>query len=91
MESKGVKLGDEVKDLVSGFKGIAFGITTFLNGCARIAIQPKVGKDGKMPEDKWIDEPQLVVTKKQKVVIDRPKKAETGGPMPSIPTRHTGG
>ena len=32
-------LGDEVKDKVSGFKGVIVAQTMWLNGCARILVQ----------------------------------------------------
>jgi hypothetical protein len=44
-----VKLGQHVKDRVSGFEGIAIGKTTYLNGCDRILVQPKVKPDGTLP------------------------------------------
>lgn len=80
-----VILGDEVKDTVSGFQGIAFGKTDFLNGCTRIGVQPPVDKEKKLPDAQWFDEPQLLVVKSQKVKCG-PK--DTGGPMVSIPTRN---
>lgn len=58
-----VKLGDRVKDKVTGFEGIAVSRHSYLNGCDRINVQPLVDKDGKIPEDQTFDEPQLVVTK----------------------------
>ena len=86
MANEKICLGDEVKDTVTGFKGIVTGISTFLHGCRRIAVQPKIDKEGKIPEPNWIDEPQLKVVKKKKVSEG---KRDTGGPMPSIPTRNT--
>jgi hypothetical protein len=83
-----VNLGDEVKDTVSGFKGIVIGKTEFLNGCSRVGIQPKVGKDGKLPENHWFDEPQIEVIKAKSVKCG-PRM--TGGPMISIPTRNIPG
>jgi len=80
-----IKLGDECKDAVSGFRGIAFGETNFLNGCKRIGIQPPVGADGKLPEACWFDEPQVLLIKAGKVKCG-PK--DTGGPMVSVPTRN---
>lgn len=62
-----VKLGDEVIDTVSGFKGIVISSTEYLQGCNRMAIQPKVNKDGTLNEPCHFDEPQLKVTKKAKV------------------------
>ena len=44
----GAQLGDLVKDKVTGFTGIVICRAVWLNGCARLTVQPqKVGKDGK--------------------------------------------
>lgn len=74
-----VNLGDECRDTVSGFRGIAVGVYTFLNGCSRVCLQPKVGKDGKLPESGIFDAPQLEVIKRA-VVHAGPRN--TGGPCP---------
>lgn len=58
---KEIQLGQEVKDKVTGFKGIAVAKTTFLQGCRRIVIQPKVNKEGVMSESQSFDEPDLEV------------------------------
>lgn len=72
-----IKLGTEVVDIVSGFCGIAVARHSYLNGCDRITVQPKTNKDGKLPEEKTFDEPQLkkISTK----TIKRGSK-KTGGP-----------
>ncbi len=64
---KKVELGDEVKDSVSGFKGIAVSTHVYLHGCTRISVQPKVDKTGKHPETQAFDEPQLIILKKGKI------------------------
>ena len=77
-----VELGDEVKDTVSGFAGIAVARHTYLQGCARISVQPPVNKDGTLPEERSFDEPQLEV-KKPKVIKEG--KRDTGGPEKHMP------
>jgi len=62
-----VKLGDFVKDTISGFKGIAVSKHSYLQGCDRISVQPPIDKNGKHPESVTFDEPQLKVIKKQKI------------------------
>jgi hypothetical protein len=62
-----VELGSEVKDLVTGFQGVAVARTQFLNGCYRITIQPPLDKEGKVPESETFDEPQLKLLKAGKV------------------------
>jgi hypothetical protein len=73
-----IKMGDEVKCMVTGFKGIVTSITEYLNGCRRMGVQPPVNKDGTMPDAFSLDEPQLVLVKAGKVKVG---PQDTGGPM----------
>ena len=79
-----IQLGQEVKDIVSGFIGIAVGRHEYLQGCTRITVQPPVGKDKKLPESATFDEPQIEVIGKKKIVLAHGRK-DTGGPMPYLP------
>jgi hypothetical protein len=75
-----VCLGDKVKDVVTGLAGIAVAKTHYLQGCARIGVQPQELKDGKPVEVYWVDEPQLEVIE---VGAIKPKTFESekpGGP-----------
>lgn len=36
-----IDLGDEVEDVVSGYRGIAVSRTEYLNGCAKYGVQQK--------------------------------------------------
>jgi len=75
-----IKLGDEVKDTVTGFQGIAMARTTWLHGCDRITIQPRVDKEGKHSKPASFDEPAVVRVTKEKVKGDT-RKNKTGGPQ----------
>jgi hypothetical protein len=72
-----IKLGDKVRDKVSGFVGIATSKTEFMNGCIQYDIIPKVGKDNKPVEGLSIDIINLEVIKRAKPKIE---EDETGGP-----------
>jgi hypothetical protein len=48
-----VKLGDKVKDRVTGLTGIVIARTDWLNGCIRMTVQPQELKDGK-PVDRQL-------------------------------------
>lgn len=77
-------LGSEVIDGITGFKGIAVSEYRYLHGCLRYGVQPKLDKEGKVPDALIFDEPQLKVTKAVKAKpIDT-----TGGPR-TTPTRRT--
>ena len=71
-----INLGDKVKDKVSGLVGIATERREYLNGCIQYVIQPKIDKDGKMP-DGWSIDSQQIESLEKKIKV---KKSETGGP-----------
>lgn len=75
-----IELGREVKDRVTGFKGIAISSTTYLQGCNRILVQPKLSKDGTIPEPQTFDEPDLEVVGDG--VLPKPPSEKNGGPRP---------
>ena len=74
-----IGLGQEVRDEVTGFKGIAVSRTEFLQGCCRIEVQPKTDKDGKLQELGTFDEPQLEVIGRG-ILPEVVKEKELGGP-----------
>jgi len=87
---KMIQLGQKVKDIITGFTGIAHGRATYLAGCNRILVQPEFDekKDDKYPDAVWIDEPQLKTVGKKIISLsyDDPKtfsqqeKKKPGGP-----------
>lgn len=78
-------LGDKVKDLVSGFTGIAFARYEYLNGCIRYEVAPdKLGKTGDVMDGRVFDESQLTLVKALAVKV--PPK-DTGGPVSNRPVR----
>lgn len=76
-----VNLGDEVQDTVTGFKGIVVAKTDYIHGCTRVAVQPKVGKDGKVPDSATFDAPALKILKS--AVIKRSHN-NIGGPKDTL-------
>ena len=84
-----VELGDEVQDLVTGFKGVAVCRHIYLMGCDRISVQPKMVK-GVTPDDRSFDEPQLKVLSAKKVVIPG-IKTNVGGVEKNMPQIKTTG
>jgi len=57
-----VKLGDRVKDNVSGFTGVAVSRHDYINGCTRSTVQPQIDKNGRLPDAETFDALQLKVT-----------------------------
>ena len=46
-----IKLGSEVRHIITGFTGIATARCEYLNGCVQYCVQPReLDKDGKMQE-----------------------------------------
>lgn len=86
-----VENGDKVRDMVSGLEGIVVGETKYLNGCVRFIVQPKINKDGKVPESEWVDEQQIKILEKkafQKSKEER-KTVDIDKTAPSIPVART--
>ena len=75
--SKNIKLGDKVRDNISGLEGIAVARTEWLHGCIRIAVQPEA-KDNKVPDSVTFDEPQLKLVKKIPVLKEKERNHGAG-------------
>ena len=54
-----IQFGRTYSDVVTGFRGIAIGYTSYISGCAQVLLQPKCGKDGKRVEGEWFDEQRM--------------------------------
>ena len=81
-----IKLGQEVKDTITGFKGIAVCRMVWLHGCERIFVQPKVGKDGKKINSETFDELGLEIIGDGILVVK--SKPPTHGDERLIPEQH---
>ena len=78
------RLGEKVKDNVTGFKGTVISRIEYLNGCLQYCVDPKVGKEGKMDKAHYIDEGQLELIKGRS---KRESKSGPQGVMPHCPDR----
>ncbi|MDP2410393.1 MAG: hypothetical protein Q8M26_08910 [Pseudolabrys sp.] len=77
MASSNIKLGDKVKDTISGFTGIVTGEFKYLNGCVRLQLDPdKLDKDGKVQDGRIFDIEQLALVKAGVHAV----KSPSGGP-----------
>ena len=81
-----IKLGSKVKDVVSGFKGVAVGEYNFLHGCTRYCVQPPVNDKGEIPENQYRTQLK-VVSKSVQNSIDGTLNKKPGGPPPNTPKR----
>jgi hypothetical protein len=89
-----IELGDLAKDRITGFEGVVYGITTWLNGCQRITLAPRaLGEHGRLPSTETFDIEQVELVKKAVVTTAKGQRAEvarrkeSGGPMPNVPQR----
>ncbi len=76
MKEEKIKLGQKVKDIVSGFTGIAICRMEYLNGCVRYTVQAKKTKDNEVP-NMDVDVEQLV--KVDDGLLKKKKVTKTGG------------
>lgn len=52
--------GIEVESNISGFKGMITSRAQHLHSCNRYYVNPKVDKDGKLPDGYWFDEAEII-------------------------------
>lgn len=83
-----IERGDLVRDRLTGLEGIVVARTEWLNGCARITIQPPGVKDGKPFEVSTVDEENCeYISQSAAHVVPfqyeepaQPKQRPSGGP-----------
>lgn len=54
-------LGQEVRDKVTGFKGIITGLVSYLTGCHQALVQPRVKETGDFVDSHWFDTDRIEV------------------------------
>ena len=81
-----IELGDEVEELITGFKGIVMAKAQYLTGCDQIAIQPQGINDGKFPASHWFDKSRIKILNKYVIDLSEPIKEEKPGCDISPPT-----
>ena len=78
---KVIKLGDKVRDKITGITGFATSRTEFINGCTQYGITLRLKKGEPITDSTVqeiaVDSQQLEVVGKKKVI----KKSDNGGPM----------
>jgi len=76
-----LKMGNIVRDTITGFQGIMIGRTDWLYGCSRIGIEPTdLDKDGKPRDPAWFDEQRIVTVEDRSPPVSPESRATTGGP-----------
>lgn len=65
-----VELGDRVKDIVTGYEGVAISFMRCMTGCDQFAVQSgTVNADGKLSDAFWFDRHRLQVVGKAAAVV----------------------
>ena len=85
---------EEVRDRVTGFRGVITGRTEWAYGCIRYSVQPKGLKNGRPVEAMGFDEASLaLVTPSRKARKRRKAPRKKGGPHaePTRPRTHVPG
>lgn len=78
------ELGEVLKDIVTGFEGVAMGRTQYSTGCNHYGLIPqKLTETGIPNEWVWLDETRLIPSKKKGILLGRAKPAS--GPAPNPP------
>lgn len=75
-----MKLGDRVKDKLTGFEGIIVGHCEYMTGCNQSLVKPEGLKDdGEMIESHWFDDQRLKLVKAKAFSLDNGRTP--GGPQ----------
>jgi len=80
-----IELGSEVKDTITGFKGIVVGRCEWLHGCTRLTVEGQTLHEGKPVDPQWFDEQRVELLKGPSAkIVKTVKQTEvpSGGPMP---------
>lgn len=78
-----LKLGDEVRDTITGFRGVLVSITEWLHGCKRGMVQCRELCEGKPVECQAFDLAQLEWVNKTAIAPTE----SNAGPRPNPPHR----
>lgn len=81
-----IKLGDKVKDVVTGLEGIVISRIEYITGCEQCGVSPPA-KDGKILDAAYIDHTRLQVIGEAIVLPVQAHAMPPGGPMFDAP-RH---
>ncbi len=81
-----INLGDRVKDVRTGFEGIACAKTEYLHDSPGITIEPtELSEDGKCRETLTVSLARIRLVKSQPVLVAAASETKkTGGPRPEI-------
>lgn len=88
-----IELGQKVRDVVTGFEGVATSRVEYLNGCVQYAVAPVVNEKDpqKLPDSVYFDVQRLEVVddgmlaRFKKAITPAGRVASVGGPQRDEP------
>lgn len=81
-----IQLGSKVRDMISGFSGVAVAQSVYLYGCERILIEPdRLDEKGSMIESQWVDEQRVELVEQRERPMSLVASATSGGPQRDAP------
>ncbi len=81
-----IRMGQKVKDIVTGFEGIVVARVEFINGCVQYAVRPKVDDKGNMVESEYIDVDRLKLVNSGVQGMMKTYETTIGGESPPTST-----
>lgn len=86
MKALDCRLGDDVRDTITGYTGCVVSKTEWLNGCWRIGVQSRELKDGKPIDSCVFDVEQLELVRAKAHAMPEQR---TGGDRPDAGARQS--
>lgn len=74
-----IKLGQKVKDVITGFQGVVTGRCEYITGCNQVLVQPRVKDDGSRNAGEWFDEDRVEFIDES--ILTLPRKTADGCDM----------
>lgn len=71
-------LGKLAKDKITGFEGVITSKHNYITGCAQYGLQPKIDKDGKIPDKQYFDEGRIEFLPADQILPVDVKATENG-------------
>ena len=62
--------GDEVKEIITGFKGIITGIAFYITGCNQYLIVAKPKNNTEEAKGVWYDQDRIELVKSKKIILE---------------------
>jgi hypothetical protein len=80
-----VGLGDQIRDQISGLRGVCTARIEYLYGCQQVSLSPNEHKDGKVADSSWLDESRVeIVADSARVVPVGVTDGRDGGPSSGL-------